>query len=241
MINSFKKIIKRAKAARQWVKDNRQLLLLMLAIVIMLILGGCYASEHEALLSIIIGGVAGGKHITGEPLTTDLTREASPELLLNEIDQQIVKIRPMATPIDQLSRHAGAKHSGSMIVDYYNVDTKPTSTEMAQDYEERHDYRPRLLAEVCSPAIQRRDSQPQGQWCAQRGCHRTHRDQLPSAALPHGTHAHYTHVVLPQLDTQILIFIELTLIIATFSCYVIEGVTLRDARSLLVFICSFMQ
>ena len=41
MINSFKKIIKRAKAARQWVKDNRQLLLLMLAIVIMLILGGC--------------------------------------------------------------------------------------------------------------------------------------------------------------------------------------------------------
>ncbi len=136
MINSFKKIIKRAKAARQWVKDNRQLLLLMLAIVIMLILGGCYASEHEALLSIIIGGVAGGKHITGEPLTTDLTREASPELLLNEIDQQIVKIRPMATPIDQLSRYAGAKHSGSMIVDYYNVDTKPTSTEMAQDYEE---------------------------------------------------------------------------------------------------------
>ena len=74
----------------------------------------------------MIAGVAGGKHVVDEPLTTDITREASPDLLLNEIDQQIVKIRPMATPIDQLSRCAGSKHSGSMIVDYHNVDTKPT-------------------------------------------------------------------------------------------------------------------
>lgn len=137
MFNSFHQTIKRAKGALLWTKNHRQLLLLLLVIVIMLILGGCYVDNHpHALLSIIVAGVAGGKHVTGEPLTTDRTREASPDLLLNEIDQQIVKIRPMATPIDQLSRHAGAKHSGSMIVDYYNVDTKPTTTMTTADYKE---------------------------------------------------------------------------------------------------------
>lgn len=119
----FKKTIKRVKETRNWIKDHRQLLMLLLAIVVMLILGGCYAHDHNSLLAIVIAGVAGGNHVVDEPLTTDRSREASPELLLNEIDQQIVKIRPMATPIDQLSRCAGSKHSGSMIVDYYNVDT----------------------------------------------------------------------------------------------------------------------
>ena len=119
----IKKFIMRAIAVRNWFRKNRKLLMLLLAIVIMLILGGCLASPTQAALAVVVAGVAGGKHIDDEPLTTDLTRGASPELLLNEIDQQIVKIRPMATPIDQLSRCAGSKHVGSMIVDYYNVDT----------------------------------------------------------------------------------------------------------------------
>ncbi len=132
----IKRIIKRAIAVRNWLKKNRKLLMLLLAIVTMLILGGCLAAPHHLALAVVVAGVAGGKHIDDEPLTTDLTRGASPDLLLNEIDQQIVKIRPMATPIDQLSRCAGSKHAGSMIVDFYNVDTKPTSAEVAADYEE---------------------------------------------------------------------------------------------------------
>lgn len=130
MFNSIKNTIKRAKNARNWVKDHRQLLMLLLAIVIMLILGGCFAAHHNAMLAMVISGVAGGRHVVDEPLTTDRTREAAPDLLLNEIDQQIVKIRPMATPIDQLSRCAGSKHSGSMVIEYHNVDTKPTLTSL---------------------------------------------------------------------------------------------------------------
>ena len=128
------KFIKRAIAVRQWLKKNRKLLMLLLAIVVMLILGGCYFSPHYVSLAMVIAGVADGKHIVDEPLTTDGTRSASPDLLLNEIDQQIVKIRPMATPVDQLSRCAGSKHAGSMIVDYYNVDTKPTVSLVTEDY-----------------------------------------------------------------------------------------------------------
>ena len=102
------------------------------------ILFGCmfFSGDNSPLLAIVIAGVAGGRHIDDEPLTTDLTRDASPNLLLNEIDQQIVKIRPMATPIDQISRLAASKPAGSMIVDYYNVDTKPTTAEVATEYVE---------------------------------------------------------------------------------------------------------
>lgn len=35
-------------------------------------------------------------------LTTALTNETSPELLRNEIDSRIVKIRPSSTPLDQI-------------------------------------------------------------------------------------------------------------------------------------------
>lgn len=82
----------------------------------------------------IIDGVAGGKHLIGQPLTLEATKLASPDLIVNEIDKRIVKIRPMATPIDQLSRWAGAKRSGSMIVDYYSVDTRPTSAKTTADF-----------------------------------------------------------------------------------------------------------
>ncbi len=75
-----------------------------------------------------VAGVTGaGQHIDAEPLTTTLTAEVSPTLLRNEIDDRIVKIRPMSTPLDQISRYGGARLCGSMKVDYYSVDTKPST------------------------------------------------------------------------------------------------------------------
>lgn len=58
-------------------------------------------------------------------VSTTVVNSNSPELLRNEIDSRIVKIRPMATPIDQISRHAATRHAGSMVVEYYKVDSKP--------------------------------------------------------------------------------------------------------------------
>lgn len=94
------------------------------------LISGCSGGGEYALA---MGVIAGGKHIVGEPLTLELSREASPDLLLTEIDQRIVKIRPMATPIDQISRHAGSRKSGSMTVEYYSVDTKEVSTTLIED------------------------------------------------------------------------------------------------------------
>lgn len=65
-------------------------------------------------------------------LTTTLTRENSPELLRNEIDSRIVKIRPSSTPLDQISRLGVARHAGSMRVEYYSVDTKDGSAKVTE-------------------------------------------------------------------------------------------------------------
>ena len=123
------------KNAVNWMRRNPEVILLSI-IVLAVAIVAYHAGEMSVLAAGIVPGVAGGQHVTDEPLTTDLTREASPSLLLNDIDRQIVKIRPMATPIDQLSRYAGSKHVGSMIVDYMNVDTKATNTVLSEDYDE---------------------------------------------------------------------------------------------------------
>ena len=122
------------KRALLWMRRNPEIVIASLIVLATAIIIW-HAASASVLMAAIVPGVAGGRHVADEPLTTDLTREASPELLLSEIDQQIVKIRPMATPVDQLSRYATCKHVGSMTVDYYNVDTKATSTLLAEDYD----------------------------------------------------------------------------------------------------------
>lgn len=70
-----------------------------------------------------------GVHVSGAPLTTAVSGKVS-ALLVNEIDRRVVKIRPMATPIDQLSRHGDVRRAGSMKVDYYAVDVKPVQAKL---------------------------------------------------------------------------------------------------------------
>jgi hypothetical protein len=120
----------------QWVKSDNGIVTLLVAlsaVALWLALGG--DSDFITAGSVIVAGTAGGKHIADGPLTTSLSEEASPGLLRNEIDDRIVKIRPMSTPIDQISRWGGCRACGSMVVDYYSVDTKPTSTTLAETYE----------------------------------------------------------------------------------------------------------
>ena len=65
--------------------------------------------------------------IVNAPSIIKSVTEVSPDLLLNEIDSRVVKIRPMSTPIDQISRFASNRKAGSMVVDYYSVDTRPST------------------------------------------------------------------------------------------------------------------
>lgn len=72
-------------------------------------------------------------HIEGQPLTTTLTQQNSPDLLRSHVDQRIARIRPASTPLDQISRMVGWRKTGSMKVDYYSVDSKPASAALSDD------------------------------------------------------------------------------------------------------------
>lgn len=78
----------------------------------------------------LVTATGDGRHISGAPLTTDLAREVSPELLRNAIDSAVVKIRPMATPLDQISRLGHVRSVDAMEVDYYSVDCRKASTSL---------------------------------------------------------------------------------------------------------------
>ncbi len=56
--------------------------------------------------------------------------EGDPEMYQKDIDERITKIRPMATPIDQISRFATAQKSSSFEVKYYSVGTRPVRTKL---------------------------------------------------------------------------------------------------------------
>ncbi len=53
--------------------------------------------------------------------------DGDPNFYMQDIDKRIIKIRPMATPIDQISRYAKASSCKSFEVKYYSVGTRPIS------------------------------------------------------------------------------------------------------------------
>lgn len=70
-------------------------------------------------------GASGGTD--GIATETQGRRDGDSEMYTKDIDKRIVKIRPMATPIDQISRYAKAQSSESFEVKYYSVGTRPIS------------------------------------------------------------------------------------------------------------------
>ena len=107
-------------------------------LMLFLLLWQCGCSDMGLSLALVLPGLT-GTHLSDQPLTVAAAQEYSPSLLQNEIDSRITKIRPMATPLDQISRFKGARKSGSMIVDYYSVDTKPSEYILQEPYSEPTD------------------------------------------------------------------------------------------------------
>jgi len=97
-----------------------------------------------SLLTLVMGATTGvwmaaasdlpdaGKTASGEgnnpggiATETEGRADGDPEFYSKDIDQRIVKIRPMATPVDQISRYAKSQSSDSFEVKYYSVGTRP--------------------------------------------------------------------------------------------------------------------
>lgn len=71
------------------------------------------------------GGIGGSPD--GIATESQGRQDGDDEFYTKDIDKRIVKIRPMATPIDQISRYAKAQPSDSFEVKYYSVGTRPIS------------------------------------------------------------------------------------------------------------------
>lgn len=78
-------------------------------------------------------GEGGGTGNDGIATETQGRRDGDPEFYTKDIDQRIIKIRPMATPVDQISRHAKAQSCDSFEVKYYSVGTRPISCTTTDD------------------------------------------------------------------------------------------------------------
>ena len=77
------------------------------------------------------GGVTITDATAGSTATTgmEVTGEKDPDYYAKEVDKRITRMRPMRTPIDQITRSAESiSRSGSMIVKYYSVSTRPIRT-----------------------------------------------------------------------------------------------------------------
>lgn len=53
-----------------------------------------------------------------------------------DINDKITKIRPAATPVDQISRYATSKPADSFVVEYYSVGTRPIRTTLKEPTDE---------------------------------------------------------------------------------------------------------
>ncbi|WP_295729127.1 DUF5309 family protein [uncultured Muribaculum sp.] len=72
------------------------------------------------------------EHVLDRPLTVAEVETIDNGFMLPDIDRRILKIRPMATPVDQISRSARPRTTASMEVQYFSVDNRPSSSEVSQ-------------------------------------------------------------------------------------------------------------
>lgn len=110
-------------------KENIKLIGNLFLFLIALLTGAAGGVMMAAAIALPDGGATAASGSDGEgALTLGKGRDASSDLYLSDIDKRITKIRPMATPIDQISRYSKTESTKSMIVKYYSLGTKPIKT-----------------------------------------------------------------------------------------------------------------
>lgn len=62
--------------------------------------------------------------------------DGNSEYYLKDVNDKITRIRPAATPLDQISRYATTKPADSFIVKYYSIGTRPIKTTVKDNVEQ---------------------------------------------------------------------------------------------------------
>lgn len=109
-------------------------LLMLIAAFLGLSTGVCMAASTAMggeTANMNDGGTTVNDSMAGSTATTgmEVTADTDPDFYAKEVDKRITRMRPMRTPIDQITRSASTiSKSGSMIVKYYSVSTRPIKT-----------------------------------------------------------------------------------------------------------------
>ncbi|MEG1729361.1 MAG: hypothetical protein RR280_07460 [Bacteroidaceae bacterium] len=113
-------------------KINVGFLWSLLLFIVGALLGSITGLMMAASAPLTDGGKQTASGINGQgALTESGGREDVERMYLSDVDKRVTKIRPMATPIDQISRYAKALDSASMEIVYYSVGTKPIKTTLS--------------------------------------------------------------------------------------------------------------
>lgn len=92
--------------------------------------GGTTESGHAAEAG---GAARQDDGIATEGKGREHFNENGTEFYENDINDKITKIRPMATPVDQISRYATTKPASSFVVEYWSIGTRPIKTTIKED------------------------------------------------------------------------------------------------------------
>lgn len=84
---------------------------------------GCGAAL--AMAAAVVPNEGGGVTVTGAPLSTDVTRDESENLLERDVTAEVAKVRPNSTPLDAVTRRIKKQKSVSQVAAYYSVGVLP--------------------------------------------------------------------------------------------------------------------
>lgn len=113
-------------------KDSR---LFGIGLMLLCILIGV-GSGASAMTADVVAGESGGVVGVGEIQSSQFSRENSEDLLLNDIEKKVVKIRPMGNPLEQISRYVTRRAAKSQIQQYYSTDVLPVKALLSVAYAE---------------------------------------------------------------------------------------------------------
>lgn len=111
-----------------------------IVLVLVLLLCGLFGvTDGGVMAAEVAAGKNGGVVEPGGMNTAQFSRENSADLLLNEIERKVVKIRPQGNPLEQIARYASQRGSKSQVVEFYSTDTIPAEAKLKIAYAEPDD------------------------------------------------------------------------------------------------------
>lgn len=103
---------------------------------IVLLACALFGIDSGIMAADVVTGAGGGVTETAQVQSTQWVKANAEDLMLNDIERKVVKIRPMGNPLEQIARYATKRSATSMVQEYYATDVLPIKTTVKTTYTE---------------------------------------------------------------------------------------------------------